>query len=417
MTINTLKWLCLCISLTLLPLSSQAQESHPLSMREALSIALEKEDPSMTRHQRRAEALEEQAMADGALPDPEISVDMANWPVENFSYTQEPMTQFKLGLQQNFPRGNSRAIAREMRQTGARAEGEKYLLQKRKITLEVREAWLSLYYWRDARAKVVRNRAEVSDLVQITEAIFVTGRQTSQDLLRAELELSIMEDRLIDIDREIHMARASLARLIGTETAARPLSDSLPVLNMPSDIALLRTQLVRHPSIRVNDATIEKNTQAIELAKQAYKPGWTVRASYGMRGNERADFASLGVSMDIPLFTGNRQDRRLSAAKKNRQMARLDRDVKILELNRLLGRTHANWQGLDRRIALYDSVVIHRANDASSAALDAYRAGVSDFADLVRSRLTVLDAELTLTRLRVEKLKAHAQLLYLQGDE
>lgn len=417
MTINTLKWLCLGISLILLPLSGQAQESHPLSMREALSIALGKEDPSMARHQRRAEALGEQAIADGALPDPEISVDMANWPVENFSYTQEPMTQFKVGLQQKFSRGNSRALAREMRQTDARAEGEKYLLQKRKITLEVREAWLSLYYWQDARNQVIRNRAEVSDLLQVTEAIFVTGRQTSQDLLRAELELSILEDRLIDVEREIHMARATLTRLIGIEAARRPLSKDLPDLALPAELSLLQAGLTRHPSVRVNDAIIEKATKGIRLAEQAYKPGWTVRASYGLRGNERADFASLGVSMDIPLFTGNRQDRRLSAAKKNRQMARLDRDVKLLELNRHLARTHASWQGLDRRITLYDSVVIHRANDASSAALDAYRAGVSDFADLVRSRLTVLDAELTLTRLRVEKLKAHAQLLYLQGDE
>jgi len=410
-----LSW-CLGTLLAIVPLCGQAQEIQPLGMEQAISLALKAHDPRLQRHERRIEALKEQAIADGALPDPVVSLDMANWPAKNFSYSQEPMTQLKVGLQQNFPRGNSRALKREIRQSEAQAEGEKRQFQNRKIILEVREAWLSLHYWQQAKQQLIRSRTEVKELVQVTQAIFVTGRQTSQDLLRAELELSLLEDRLIDVERESQMARASLSRLIGRQAAARPLSTDLPVLALPGPVDVMRPRLSHHPLIRLEDETLEKSSKTIQLAHEAYKPGWTVQASYGLRGNDRADFASLGVRFDIPLFTKNRQDRRLSAAKKNRQSIQMERQAKLLELNKELGRSHAHWQGLDRRIRLYETRVISRARETSEAALDAYRTGVSDFADLVRSRLTVLDAELTLNRLKMEKLKAHARLFYLTGE-
>ena len=59
----------------------------------------------------------------------------------------------------------------------------------------------------------------------------------------------------------------------------------------------------------------------VDLAKQAYKPAWAIEGGYGARGADRPDFASVGVSLTIPLFTGKRQDRALSAARKDKSAA------------------------------------------------------------------------------------------------
>jgi outer membrane protein TolC len=389
---------------------------EPLSLDEAVTIALAADDPTVVRFEERAAAFDEQAIADSQLSDPKLRFRFNNFPVNSFRLGQEPMTQIQLGLQQAFPRGKTLSLTRKRREAQARAERAKERLQERNIVLDTRTTWLELFYWLGARQKVADSRQAVSELLKVATAIFATGRQTSQDVQRAELELSLLDDRLVNVDRRIEMARADLSRLVGEAPARRPLTPSLPVLQMPPAKLALRDALVRHPMVAVDDAMIEARKRDIDIAGEQYKPGWAVDANYGLRSAGRADFATLGVAIDLPFFTGKRQDRTLAAAKRNHQASRLDRDARLLELNKSLERTYADWRRLGERVTLYKKVVINRASGTTQAALGAYRSGVSDFAELIRSRLAELDADLTLLRLQVNRAQAQARLLYLNGE-
>ncbi|MFQ5534536.1 MAG: TolC family protein [Sphingomonadales bacterium] len=396
--------------------STAVRALEPLSLEDAVSIAISARDPTVTRFEERAAALDERAVSDSQLPDPKLRFELRNFPVDTFRLGQEPMTQIQVGLQQTFERGKTLAFTREQREAEAKAERAGLVLRERDIVLETRTTWLELFYWLGARTKVAESRQAVSELVEVATAIFATGRETSQDILRAELELSILDDRMVDVERQIEMARVGLARLIGWEPAQGPLQPSLPVLARPSPPDAVRDLLPRHPSVSIEDARIEARAREIDIARQQYKPGWSVNAGYGVRGGGRTDFATVGVSLDLPVFTGKRQDRKVAAAQRDRQAARLERDARLLDLNRVLDRTHADWSRLGDRVRLYRQVVIERAAETTDAALAAYRSGVSDFAELVRARLAELDAELTLLRLEVQRAQAQAQLLYFEGE-
>ena len=95
----------------------------------------------------------------------------------------------------------------------------------------------------------------------------------------------------------------------------------------------------------------------------------------------------------------------------------IDIAARANELTPVLGpRTKSKPGSASRgRSTLYNKVVIQRAADTTDASLTAYTAGVSDFAELIRSRLAQLDNELTLLRLRVDRAQAHARLLFLAG--
>ncbi len=392
-----------------------------LSLDDAVNIALAAEDPTVARFEARAAALDDRAVADSQLPDPKLNLGFLNWPTNSFRYTQEPMTRIQIGVKQDFPRGKTLSLTRKRRQAEAQAERAKFQLQERRIVLDTRTKWLELYYWLGARDKVADSRQAVSELTEIAISVFATGRQTSHDVLRAELELSLLDDRVIDVERRIEMVRADLLRLIG-EDARKP----LPVpeagsrgfaLAMPSPPDVLRERLSVHPSVRVEDAHITARERDIDIARQQYKPGWSANVGYGARGGDRADFASVGIALDIPLFTDKRQDRRLAAAKRQRQAARLDRDARLLGLNEMLDRSFADWSRLGERIELYEKAVVLRAANATEAALGAYRSGVSDFAELIRSRLAELDVDMKLLRLIVDHGQAQAKLLYLAGED
>ena len=406
---------CVAVAVAAIQTStSPVNAAGPLSLAEAVSIAVRKQDPTVTGPRERAAALSERAIADSQLADPTVSVGLLNLPVDTFSFTQEPVTQAKIGLQQQFPAGKTRSITRQRRVAEAGVEDARALLQETQIKLDTRTNWLELYYWLGARGKVAESHQAVKELVSIAKSVFATGRQNSQDVLRAELELSLLDDRLIDVRRQADLARANLARFVGRGAASRPLASGLPRLPGAPPEATLRRMLVQHPAVLVEDTRIEVRDSDIDLAREQYKPRFSVGVEYGARGG-RPDFLTGKVGMSLPFFTGNRQDRNLSAAHRQHASALLGRDARLLELDKALVRAYANWQRNGDRIRLYGDVVVQRAADTTRASLTAYRSGVSDFAELIRARLAQLDNELMLLRLRVNRAQAHATLLFLAG--
>ena len=315
---------------------------RPLTLDEAVRAGLAADDPSILRFAERASARDEEAVADAQLPDPKLALRFQNFPVDSFRLGDTPMTQIQIALQQAFPRGRTLHYSRARREAEAAAERARMALARRQLVLAIREAWLDLYYWSHARRFVAESRQAVAELETVASGSFAAGKGSSEDVLRARFELAVLDDRLVEIDRRIARARADLARWIGPERAARPVPGDLPVLPAPSPIEGIRAALLGHPSVRVADALIEMREAEIAIARQQYKPGFTAEVGYGVRGGGQTDFASAGVIMDLPIFTGKRQDRRLAAAKAQSSAARLDRDLLLKELNQRLDRA-ARW--------------------------------------------------------------------------
>lgn len=410
----------LLIFLSNLAAAQTAGTLAPLTLEEAVMLALDADDPSVQRFEEEARALAERAVSESQLPDPQIGVTMVNLPT-SIDFNQENMTQFQTKLRQSFPAGRTLALRRERRQ--AESEGARHAasLQRLQIMLDTRLAWLEMRYWRAAQQKITESRDAVVELEAATRADYTSGRGTSQTYLRTRLEISLLDDRLIEARRRHEVARADLARYIGAAATARPLPEASPALKHPEDIAALREGLLSHPAIEQAEARIEMREREIDIAKQQYKPDWAVEAAYGVRSGNRMvggrdDFLTFGITFDLPIFTGKRQDRAVAAAGHDRQTARLDKDSRLLELNRLLNRDYATWTRLGERVGLYRDAVMARASETTEASLTSYASGFTDFAELIRARLAELDTELALIRLEVDRAQAQARLLFLEGD-
>lgn len=396
--------------------SSEGQiAGAPLSFAEAVQIALLAEDPAVQGFDARATALQDRAVAEAQLPDPMARLAVANLPLDSLNFAQEPMTQLQFGVRQEFPRGNTLDFNGVRRQAQAEEQWARKSLALRRIELAVSTAWLNRFYFEHAKGVVAESHSAVSDLLEALSASFATGNLTSQDILRAELELSLLDDRLIEIDRMSATTQADLARYIGA-AANRPLPDTLPVLRDPPSFAVIEAALADHPELVGHDATIAVEEADVRLAEEAYKPSWALDAGYGLRSGGRADFASVGVSVSIPLFPGRRQDRNLDAAVKERGAARLDRGAALLNLHRDLQRSYADWTHLDERVELYRNATLVRASETAEASITTYANRLTDFAELIRSQLAQLDAELKFFELRTAQAKAWAVLNYLAGD-
>ncbi|MCK5382292.1 MAG: TolC family protein [Gammaproteobacteria bacterium] len=417
---NSLPASRLFILLLALLLAPAASVHADLDINEAVRLALT-DDPVIAANQARSQALGDNAIADGQLPDPQLRTGIYNLPTDNFHINEEPSTQLRLGLQQAFPRGKTLHYKQrqgEWKATAAMASAE---LGTRQAMLDVRRYFLELYYQTRAGEVVRETRKLFSQLVDITQAHYATGRVSQQDVLNASLELSRLDDRTTRILNAVDTNRAALMKWIGN-AASLPVNSSFPELPLPASREQIEAALPGHPVIQIETAKLEAENQSIQIAREQYKPGWSAGLEYRKRfgedpnGDDRSDMMAAMVTVDIPLFTKNRQDKRLSASIQQASSVQLGRDDKLRELKRQLDTDYANWQRLEERAALYKSQLLQASTANAQASLNAYQSGVTEFTTLMRARITDLDVRLADLRIRVDRAIAQASLLYLAGE-
>ncbi len=410
---------CALIVGTLLAINAHAQHSVPLTLAEAEDLAVAGE-PGSAAFRARADAYEESAVAAGALPDPQLRVGIANFPIESGGFSTEGMTQAHLGIRQAFPRRKSRALMTEQLRSMSSEQQERAEARSRDVVMATRQSWLETYYWQSAEQVMTESRPFFADLVTITRSMYSVGRKTQHDVLRAELELSRLDDRLIVAQRRRAEGQATLSRWIGSD-AYRPVAMKLPSWSELPSLEALRSQLDAHPLIAAANAGIDSRQSAVDLANESYKPGWALDLGYGYRegslanGEPRSDFVSLSVSVDLPFFGENRQDRELAAALHERRAARKSKDALQARLESDLAAEHARWSELTRRLALYEQRILEQSAGQSKAALLAYQSDAGDFSDVMRGYIDDLDTRLEHIRLKVARARSYAEIANLGG--
>lgn len=412
--------LLLLLLLPPLALAAAADAPRGLRLQEAERLAVS-DDPAVQRLQARAQALAENAVADGQLSDPRLKLGVANLPTDSFDRSDTPMTQLQVGVQQAFPRG--RSLTYRSRRTEAKGRAEQAMAEDKSLIVlrEVRKSWLESWYNEQAASIIEDSRGLFRQLVKITEFHYSTGAQSQQDVASAQLELSLLEDRLTRTREQGEVARAALSQWVG-QAAWGGIGGDLPELGAVEDQAALSKGLEQHPLIRAELARMEAADNGVQLALEQYKPGFMVDVTYGFRngrdadGSDRPNMLTGMVLVDIPLFTSKRQDKRLAASRLDYIAAGYARADRLRKLQQQLDGDYKRWQRLGERNRLFDQRLLGEASLNAEASLSAYQNGITEFTTLIRARLRELDARLQALRIRVDRAKVQAGLLYLSGD-
>jgi outer membrane protein TolC len=416
-----------------------------LSFEMAIKLA-QKSDPWLTGNFHKQRSIESMSTAVSTLPDPKISIGLANLPTNGFDFGQEEMTQAKIGIAQMFPRGDTLTIKSQQ----LRIQSEAFPFQRQdreaKVAVTVGSLWLDAYRVQQSIALIEKNRSLFEQLADIAEASYSSalGKTRQQDIVRAQLELTQLEDRLEKLGQQKNRFEGMLSQWLtkfstsndSVETTLYSdfslhdieLSHQIPQIDLlnnklvHSQSWLNSQELVQyftsHPSVIAIEKKVSATKTGIKLAEQKYQLEWGVSASYGYRaddpmGRSRADLFSVGVTFDLPLFTENRQDKEVQSAIFKTEAIKTE---KLLLLRQLLG-SYSSAKGrllrLKNRQNLYTSKLLPQIHDQAEASLTAYTNDDGDFAEVVRSRIAVLNAEIDELTLNVEEQKLNLELNYL----
>jgi outer membrane protein TolC len=235
-----------------------------------------------------------------------------------------------------------------------------------------------------------------------------------QVVIRARQAVARVNEREPMLKGAIARIRAQLGRWIGG-AAVRPLPAALPVLPAPApdfDVA-------RHPEWLASEATFDAARLEVDMARQDYKPAWTLDLSYGLRrpmpdGTERPNLATAMVTLDLPVFRAKRQDRRLAEKQAMEGGARFESEDKRRELLAMHQSLRAEYDALAERARIFEAQLLPALRRETQTTIAGFARDQTDYRD---AQMKVLDTELEFTRLRVDLAKTQAELLYLTGEQ
>jgi outer membrane protein TolC len=399
----------LALTFLVLPLFAlPVHAADELSLRDAEHLALE-QAPWYAHHRTNANAAAERVVYEATLPDPQLTFGAINVPTDGFHLDREDMTMVMIGLRQNFPPGDTLALRRQRAEKELSRETALLEMERRNVLRLVRDTWLELYFQERSLYLIAQVRQLMRAQVQAAENRYRAAQETQQSLLRTRQALARLDEREQGVLAQTLRLRGQLARWIG-HAAQRSLPDRLPGFpKLPSEF-----DATRHPQWVATKAMLEQARTEVTLAKQEYKPGIMAELSYGARQNGRSDMVTAMVTIDLPIFQAKRQDRRL-AEKQTREIgARFELEDKVRELEAMYAAAYAAHETLVERTRIYAERLLPDIRREARLTTAGF---ARDQAELRDARMKELDAEIELTRLRVDLMRSHVELLYLKGED
>ncbi|MDN0115850.1 TolC family protein [Yersinia intermedia] len=389
-----------------------------ITLEQAL-VSAERYSAELSANQHQVNALENMASSATQLPDPKLKFGIENLPVGGSNarrFTREGMTMQRVGIMQDYISSDKRqrkadTLSAEARKTAAGSETIRTRLQK-----ETAQAWLDLALTEQAVSAAQVLVQESEKQLALQRAGVASGGALPSSVLDARLTLSAMQDRLTTAQRDVALAQTQLTQLTGIEV--KHISGPLPLFaRLPADITVLHDAIQQHPEVLL--ASREADVAKARSAQSAIAatPDVGIEVYYAKRADEYDDMAGVMITVDLPLFRSQRQDKDYAAdvsrsMEANDQLTLLTRDHRA-QLDTLLAQYQATQQLWQRQT----DVVIPLQKQRVKLVMAQYQANKSDLSSVLEARRALLDSQLNTSNAARELARTWAAIRYLTPQE
>jgi outer membrane protein TolC len=150
----------------------------------------------------------------GALPDPILSLNLLNLPTNSFAFDQEPMTGKQIALSQLFPFPGKLRLKEDISSEVATISAANYLEYRNQIIKDLKVGYYDLFFIDRSIEITDKNQQLLIQFADIAESKYTVGKGLQQDVLKAQVELSKMIDRLIQLKQKREVKQAHINTII-----------------------------------------------------------------------------------------------------------------------------------------------------------------------------------------------------------
>ncbi|MBK9307786.1 MAG: TolC family protein [Nitrospira sp.] len=274
------------------------QAAQPsLALRDLIQEALER-NPELVAARKQWEAATNRIVQARSLEDPTLSVHLWNFP-QTFNVTRADNSIF--GLSQNLPFPGKLALKGEIASRSAEITEQALRAKERELVVRLKQAYYDLFLAHKA-IQIHHEQVELlRQFVEIANAKFRTGKGSQADVLKAQVELSVLHQQLPVLEQRRQTAAALLNTLLDR--------DLLSPLGIPQEPSLLpidttidelhRLALNARPELKAVELAVQQSEQSRALAQRQYYPDFNVTFQRFQNFQAHDGFGAY-VAMTVP---------------------------------------------------------------------------------------------------------------------
>lgn len=396
--------------------ASQASSAGPPAppVEELVASALDRSS-EMAVLRARLQAARELILPAGALPNPTTSITYAEADVPRFGVGREPMSAVTFEFRQGLPYRGKREARREAARAAVEAVAREVEELRRAVAREVRTIYARVYALDRERA-IQASARELLDLLAATaSARYSVGDALQEPVIKVQLALSKLDERLDDLAAERRLQVAALNRLLDQPAdSSLGVVESLPAVSLPADDWLERAH-ASAPALATAEARIDAAEARLAVAKLDLKPDFSLTGAIGVRGT-LPPVVTFGVSVEWPWWKNEKQGPLVRAAEQEVRLARDAQHDALVTLRTEVMRLTVEWERAQQQIRRYREAILPQTASAMDAARVAYLNGLGDFSTVIEDFGLWLDARVRLAVREADAFAAWADLQALIGS-
>jgi TolC family type I secretion outer membrane protein len=266
------------------------------------------------------------------------------------------------------------------------------------VFLAALQAYYQVHALQAAADAAGQAEKSASESFAAADARYRAGSATPADRLQAQTALSQATLTRIRTEGELKNARGALANALGLDAhrapALAPLSIGEPPAGFERDVeALIAEARSRRPDLAAAEAQAQAARATVEATRAAHLPTISLSAgpSWQDNGGLTSHASSIGLSVNIPLFSGFGQTYRVRTAEAQAEQRSAQRDRLRLQVALDVWRAYQNV-GTATQSLRSSADLLAAAEQSERVALGRYRAGVGNILDLLSAQSALASA-------------------------
>jgi cobalt-zinc-cadmium efflux system outer membrane protein len=376
-------------------------------------------NPEVLAAQKRYEAARQRPAQERSLPDPMVSFgwNASGRPWPGAGLGTEPTANIGVMASQELPYPGKLRLKGVVASKEADAEGQQFRTVQLNLISRLKQAFYRLQHAYAMLDVLARNRSALESLLRVTESRYSVGKAAQADVFRAQTQITMLEARIVQIERERRSREAELTSLLSRPqnvALGRPEEPHMQPLAFTESDLLAKTSGMA-PMLARDQKMIERARSALSLARKDFYPDFTVNGGYYNMGSMPSMYM-FRADVKVPLRLGRT---RAEVAERNQELAgaryAYESDARSLEY-RIRDEYNAA-ETAQKLLELYLKTALPQARLAVESALASYQTGTLDFTAVLANEVAAFEYEMNYHEQMQEFHLALARLEEMTGVE
>jgi cobalt-zinc-cadmium efflux system outer membrane protein len=391
-----LRAICVGLLLSIAALKGFGAAEQAPQLTELVALAMQR-NPEILAAQNNYEAAQQRPSQAASLPDPMFS---PGWnsngnPLPGAGIGSNPTSNVGFSISQEFPYAGKRRLRGNLAAKEAEVDLENVQLVQLNVAARVEQAYFRLQHSYSATEVLERNRDLLKKLLSLTEISYTSGKAAQQDVFKAQLQLSLLETKILQLQRERRLREAEINSLLDRPTQAAigvPAEPHIAPLDRPLE-ELQRAARDAAPLRLRDQKAIQAAELSLHLARRESYPDATLSGGYYNMAGLPA-FYSFRADIKVPLYFRSKQRAAITEQSLLTLQAHHTYEATAQSLALRIADDYSSAQTSLQLVDLYTNTVLPQARLTIDSSLVAYESGKLDFLSVLNNYTATLDYEM-----------------------